>query len=68
MLRLWVQVIDILPVDAIREYVIPAEKPDYSNLPTPANVHPDLLPVSPGNLRLFPPPLFSRQTIPQAYK
>ncbi|EKM80519.1 hypothetical protein AGABI1DRAFT_73813 [Agaricus bisporus var. burnettii JB137-S8] len=54
-------------VDNIREYVVPVENPDYSRLLVPSNVHPDLLPTQQSDLRLFPPPLFSRQTIPQAY-
>ncbi|KAF9449926.1 hypothetical protein P691DRAFT_811492 [Macrolepiota fuliginosa MF-IS2] len=57
-----------MDVDAIRGYTIPAERADYNpTSPAPANVHPSLLPAPQSNLRLFPPPLFSRQTIPQAY-
>lgn len=63
-------------VDAIRQYVIPDEKEDYV-LSSPAGDDPNIDPglvedggpsVSRSNLRLFPPPIFSRQGIPQNYK
>jgi general transcription factor 3C polypeptide 5 (transcription factor C subunit 1) len=65
-----------LEVDAIRQYTIPEEKEDYV-LSSPAegdpNIDPGLvghggLSVTRSNLRLFPPPIFSRQGIPQNYK
>jgi general transcription factor 3C polypeptide 5 (transcription factor C subunit 1) len=55
-------------VDSIREYVVPVERLDYSGSPMSSNLHPDLLPTHQSDLRLLPPPLFSRQAIPQAYK
>ncbi|KAI0034066.1 RNA polymerase III transcription factor IIIC subunit-domain-containing protein [Vararia minispora EC-137] len=66
-----------LDVDAIREYRIPREKEDYL-LPAAMNVDidPALLYESTksqssnpetSNLRLFPPPLFTRQGVPQNY-
>ncbi|KAG1715941.1 hypothetical protein ID866_1230 [Astraeus odoratus] len=67
---------DRMDVDAIRRYKIPDEKEDYI-LP-PGNIPPEIDPQltegtgqlassSRSNLRLFPPPLFSRQGIPQIY-
>lgn len=71
---------DILAVDAIKNYRIPPEKEDYE-IPVDATIPdvpidpilrlsdgPDALPRMKSNLRLFPPPLFSRQLIPQIYK
>ncbi|KAG1755899.1 RNA polymerase III transcription factor IIIC subunit-domain-containing protein [Suillus lakei] len=66
---------DRMDVDAIRQYSIPEEKEDYV---VPASTHPpELDPAlaeqseqssgSRSNLRLFPPPLFSRQNVPQNY-
>lgn len=63
-------------VDAIRQYSIPEEKEDYV---IPASNHPPELDPAlaeqseqtsgpRSNLRLFPPPLFSRQNVPQNYK
>ncbi|KAL4076007.1 RNA polymerase III transcription factor IIIC subunit-domain-containing protein [Scleroderma citrinum] len=67
---------DKLDVDAIRQYAIPDEKEDYL-LPSesiPREIEPQLIQeieqiasTSRSNLRLFPPPLFSRQGIPQNY-
>lgn len=65
-----------LAVDAIRQYTIPEEKEDHV-LSSPAggdpNIDPGLvrhggLSVIQSNLRLIPPPIFSRQGIPQNYK
>lgn len=65
-----------LTVDAIIQYVIPEEKEDYV-LSSPAGTDPNIDPglmkhdgltASLSNLRLFPPPIFSRQGIPQNYK
>ncbi len=56
-------------MDAILTYTIPAQKADYTPaLPALADIHPSAIPPPLSDLRLFPPPLFSRQTIPQAYK
>ena len=63
-------------VQAIMNYKITPEKEDYS---IPAlNSHPDgrgAVQISEGdssdfisNLRMFPPPVFSRQSIPHLYK
>ena len=66
-----------LPVDAIQAYTIPEEKEDYSITADPAldpqlSTDPSTSQTGPSiarsNLRLFPPPLFSRQGIPQNYK
>nr|GAT53955.1 predicted protein [Mycena chlorophos] len=71
---------DNLDVESIRSYVVPPEKADYL-VPVAAddnmNIDPTLtgvpLPEPPSeqpmrsNLRLFPPPLFSRQGFPQTY-
>ncbi|KAF7301453.1 hypothetical protein MIND_00710600 [Mycena indigotica] len=73
---------DNLDVDAIRSYVVPPEKADYTvpiSEPTSIDVNidpaltgapnsapPDSQPMR-SNLRLFPPPLFSRQGYPQSY-
>src|ERR1700691_5693918 len=63
-------------VDAIRQYSIPEEKEDYT-LPVnpvldpqlvPDSADPQSTPAARSNLRLFPPPLFSRQGISQNYK
>jgi hypothetical protein len=56
-------------VEAIRTYRIPDEKEDYvvpldSSLSDPSQSND----VTRSNLRLFPPPLFSRQGISQVYK
>ncbi|KAH7930260.1 hypothetical protein BV22DRAFT_1028484 [Leucogyrophana mollusca] len=67
---------DRMDADAIRKYTIPEEKEDYAiqigNLPP--ELDPALAeqsgqqrPTTRSNLRLFPPPLFSRQAIPQNY-
>ncbi|KAJ7068080.1 RNA polymerase III transcription factor IIIC subunit-domain-containing protein [Mycena amicta] len=73
---------DNLDVDAIRSYVLPPEKADYmvpvsQTTDIDMNIDPELtgipipdpLPEQPmrSNLRLFPPPLFSRQAFPQTY-
>ena len=70
-------------MEALCSYTIPKEdkghKPSATilNEPTDMNLDPQLLGISdvPDNhqaalsgLRLFPPPLFSRQAIPQGYK
>lgn len=61
-------------VDAIRKYAIPEENEDYIlSSPTDPNIDPGLakydgLSATQSNLRLFPPPIFSRQGIPQNYK
>lgn len=63
-------------VDAIRQYTIPEEKEDYvisSPVEGDPNIDPGLvkhsgLSATRSNLRLFPPPIFSRQGIPQNYK
>ncbi|KAG1863336.1 RNA polymerase III transcription factor IIIC subunit-domain-containing protein [Suillus tomentosus] len=66
---------DRMDVDAIRQYSIPEEKEDYV---IPASIHPPELDPAlaeqseqtsgpRSNLRLFPPPLFSRQNVPQNY-
>jgi len=65
-----------LEVDAIRQYTIPEEKEDYV-LSSPLGDDPMIDPglaeharpsVTQSNLRLFPPPIFSRQGISQNYK
>ncbi|KAF8450806.1 RNA polymerase III transcription factor IIIC subunit-domain-containing protein [Boletus edulis BED1] len=63
---------DRMDVDAIRQYTIPEEKEDYViSSPTgdDTNIDPGLMkqPATRSNLRLFPPPIFSRQGIPQNY-
>ena len=70
-------------VETIHAYKIPdilSDKEPSTQFVQPAedaNLDPQLLALSPksqqntvtrSNLRLFPPPLFSRQTIPQGYK
>ena len=70
-------------MEALCSYTIPKEnkgdKPSAttSNKPADVNLDPQLLDISdtPDNhqaahsgLRLFPPPLFSRQAVPQGYK
>jgi hypothetical protein len=63
-------------VDAIRQYSILEEKEDYlvSTSVHPPELDPALAEQSEqtsesrSNLRLFPPPLFSRQNVPQNYK
>ncbi|TFK55860.1 hypothetical protein OE88DRAFT_1716528 [Heliocybe sulcata] len=68
------QAIDNMDVDGIRGYQIPDEKEDYtiissSDMP----IDPQLTGAAPeerksiSNLRMFPPPLFSRQSVPQNY-
>ncbi|KAH0839666.1 RNA polymerase III transcription factor IIIC subunit-domain-containing protein [Lanmaoa asiatica] len=66
---------DRMDVDAIRQYAIPEEKEDYI-LSSPAGGDPNIDPglvkhdgssITRSNLRLFPPPIFSRQGIPQNY-
>lgn len=73
----------ISSVETIHAYNIPdqlSDKEPSTQFVQPvvdANLDPQLLALSPksqqntvtrSNLRLFPPPLFSRQTIPQGYK
>ncbi|KAG9317214.1 RNA polymerase III transcription factor IIIC subunit-domain-containing protein [Chiua virens] len=66
---------DRMDVDAIRQYTIPEEKEDYlfsSSAGNDHNIGPSLVKnggpsVTQSNLRLFPPPIFSRQGIPQNY-
>jgi general transcription factor 3C polypeptide 5 (transcription factor C subunit 1) len=67
-------------VEGIREYGFPQEKEDYTiddtsamdvdvDPPLVGRVHPEAqLSTQRSNLRLFPPPIFSRQGIPQNYK
>lgn len=64
-------------VDGILNYRIPEEKEDYvvPEDPNAMDIDPQLLgadestgPKMKSNLRLFPPPLFGRQPIPQNYK
>ncbi|KAI6047342.1 RNA polymerase III transcription factor IIIC subunit-domain-containing protein [Pisolithus marmoratus] len=63
---------DRMDVDAVMRYTIPDEKEDYS-LSLGGSIRADLDPqltdqtLSRSNLRLFPPPLFSRQGVPQNY-
>src|SRR6266404_3089652 len=67
-------------VEGIREYCFPQEREDYT-IDDPSSmevdidpqlvrrVHPEAqLSTQRSNLRLFPPPIFSRQGIPQNYK
>lgn len=63
-------------VDAIRQYTIPEEKEDYV-VTSPEGDDPSIDPglkkqggpsATWSNLRVFPPPIFSRQGIPQNYK
>lgn len=54
-----------MDVDAIRQYTIPPEQMSQSSVSL--NMGPSFLPAPRSNLRLFPPPLFSRQGIPQPY-
>ncbi|TFY72093.1 hypothetical protein EVG20_g894 [Dentipellis fragilis] len=63
----------VMDVDGIRAYRIPEADENYTS-PRPAlQIDPELTGVpqeqstATSNLRLFPPPLFSRQTIPQNY-
>jgi general transcription factor 3C polypeptide 5 (transcription factor C subunit 1) len=60
------------------DYIVPMDEVAETDMDIDINIDPQLM-ESPGhpsplnvpmrsNLRLFPPPLFSRQTIPQAYK
>ncbi|RDX53075.1 hypothetical protein OH76DRAFT_1453987 [Lentinus brumalis] len=70
---------DTMDVDGILRYHIPPEKEDYTVVeadPAAMDIDPQLLGVDDvpagavrtrSNLRLFPPPLFSRQGIPQNY-
>ncbi|KAI6130498.1 RNA polymerase III transcription factor IIIC subunit-domain-containing protein [Pisolithus croceorrhizus] len=63
---------DRMDVDAVGRYTIPDEKEDYSlslGGSNRAEIDPQLTDqtLSRSNLRLFPPPLFSRQGIPQNY-
>jgi general transcription factor 3C polypeptide 5 (transcription factor C subunit 1) len=69
-----------LKVEGIREYCFPQEREDYTADDSSAmdvdvdpqlvgRVHPEAqLSAQRSNLRLFPPPIFSRQGIPQNYK
>ncbi|KAJ3564349.1 hypothetical protein NP233_g8347 [Leucocoprinus birnbaumii] len=54
-----------MDVNAICQYAIPPEPSGPSSMP--ANINPSLLPTPQSSLRLIPPPIFSRQGIPQAY-
>ncbi|THH33805.1 hypothetical protein EUX98_g447 [Antrodiella citrinella] len=65
-------------VDGILQYTVPEEKEDYvfPREIAPSDIDPQLLSESQdnededsmrSNLRLFPPPLFSRQSVPQNY-
>jgi general transcription factor 3C polypeptide 5 (transcription factor C subunit 1) len=69
-----------ITVEGIREYRIPQEREDYT-VDDPSAMDIDIDPELVGrahpeaqhsnqqsNLRLFPPPIFSRQGIPQNYK
>ncbi|OCH93564.1 hypothetical protein OBBRIDRAFT_771274 [Obba rivulosa] len=67
---------DSMDVEGILQYAIPPEKEDYvvSEDPAAMDIDPQLMggepstgPQMKSNLRLFPPPLFSRQTVPQNY-
>ena len=68
----------VVQVNEISKYQIPEEKEDYSELSDPNAMDIDIDPhltegaesstASRSNLRLIPPPLFSRQNIPQNYK
>ncbi|KAF8845693.1 hypothetical protein BDN67DRAFT_1006961 [Paxillus ammoniavirescens] len=68
---------DRMDVDAITKYVVPEEKEDYVVSALPGN-HPQIDPelaeqsgqatsATQSNMRLFPPPIFGRQGIPQNY-
>ena len=70
----------VTTVDGIRGYQFPSEKEDYTT-DDPSAMDVDIDPQLVGraypeaqhstqrsNLRLFPPPIFSRQGIPQNYK
>lgn len=68
-----------LVVEGILSYSIPEEQEDYTISAHPDAMDIDIDPALSGdapasaqevksNLRLPPPPLFSRQTIPQIYK
>jgi general transcription factor 3C polypeptide 5 (transcription factor C subunit 1) len=73
----------LVSVQALCSYTIPKENKGHkppatiSNKPADVNLDPQLLGISDtpdnqaalsGGLRLFPPPLFSRQAVPQGYK
>ncbi|EPQ59371.1 hypothetical protein GLOTRDRAFT_70737 [Gloeophyllum trabeum ATCC 11539] len=66
--------LDKMDIEGIRSYTIPEEKEDYTTLSMPeVQIDPQLT-CEPGtepkivsNLRMFPPPLFSRQSVPQNY-
>ncbi|KAF9246937.1 RNA polymerase III transcription factor IIIC subunit-domain-containing protein [Melanogaster broomeanus] len=68
---------DRMDVDAIRKYTVPDEKEDYVVSPltrSQPQIDPELARQSGqatsatrSNLRLFPPPIFGRQGIPQNY-
>ena len=59
-------------VDTIMRFRMPTENEDYdvpiSYLDPQLADQEDSAQVSRSNLRLFPPPVFSRQSIPQTYK
>jgi general transcription factor 3C polypeptide 5 (transcription factor C subunit 1) len=70
----------MITVEGIRGYQLSQEKEDYTN-DDPSAMDVDIDPQLVGrahpesqhstqrsNLRLFPPPIFSRQSIPQNYK
>ncbi|THH32364.1 hypothetical protein EUX98_g1804 [Antrodiella citrinella] len=67
-----------MDIDGILQYTVPEEKEDYvlRREIAPSDIDPQLLSESldnededsmRSNLRLFPPPLFSRQSVPQNY-
>ncbi|KXN87859.1 Transcription factor tau subunit sfc1 [Leucoagaricus sp. SymC.cos] len=57
-----------MDVDAIRQFTIsPEANGQAPKSPSLSNVHSSLLAPPQNSLRLFPPPVFSRQAIPQAY-
>jgi general transcription factor 3C polypeptide 5 (transcription factor C subunit 1) len=70
----------VITVEGIRGYQLPSEKEDYTtDVPSAMDVdidpqlvaraHPEAQhSTQRSNLRLFPPPIFSRQGIPQNYK
>ena len=74
--------VEVLRTYAIPEeksdYMIPSGETAETDMDVDVNIDPQLKesprsqstsgPPLKSNLRLFPPPLFSRQTIPQAYK
>ena len=80
---LYLEVYVFASVEALCSYTIPKENKGHKpppvtslNKPADVNLDPQLLGISNtpdnhtahGGLRLFPPPLFSRQAVPQGYK